>query len=623
MRLYFKKVRAHNFLSIADIELDLTNRGYVLVEGCNNNPKDNSSSNGSGKSTIFNSICWVLTGETIQGLKTNIPNIYGDDGCLVELTLLVDSDEYVITRYREYKNKNDLKIFINGEDHSGKSLRDSEKLLAQYLPGVTPELIGNVIILGQGLPHKFSNNSPSGRKEILEQLSNSDLMINDVKERVSRRFNALENELRLHEDNNLKLTAELSIIIANRDKIVTQLNDMVPEDQLTVEFTKLKYEVSRLEVELAGDKGIRDSIQIEIDRLNNELNTLFNVKQSTIDEAVFKVDEDITAYNSEYFSLHIKINNLKNEINQLDNVVDTCPTCGQKLPDVHKIDTTARKIELEKLQAYYDKLSSQLADLKYQRESILNNVEMEFKDKLESINNSLKSNKEHLDNSTNIIDESTSTLSNKRAELSKLEAQLDSYRSTKNNLQHTIQELSTREEVLNHDLSTSQIEIENTKDHITTLSQIKTLVNRDFRGLLLSNVIDFINLKSKQYCRVVFDTDDLNLYLDGNNINIDFCGKSLENLSGGEQQKVNIIIQFAIRNMMCQYLNFSSNILVLDEIFDQLDLVGCSNIIDLINAAIQDVESLFVISHHSEELNIPYDDRIIIVKNEQGVSNLK
>lgn len=623
MRLYFKKVRAHNFLSIADIELDLTNRGYVLVEGCNNNPKDNSSSNGSGKSTIFNSICWVLTGETIQGLKTNIPNIYGDDGCLVELTLLVDSDEYVITRYREYKNKNDLKIFINGEDHSGKSLRDSEKLLAQYLPGVTPELIGNVIILGQGLPHKFSNNSPSGRKEILEQLSNSDLMINDVKERVSRRFNALENELRLHEDNNLKLTAELSVIIANRDKIVTQLNDMVPEDQLTVEFNKLKYEASRLEVELAGDKGIRDSIQIEIDRLNNELNTLFNAKQSTIDEAVFKVDEDITACNSEYFSLHIKINNLKNEINQLDNVVDTCPTCGQKLPDVHKIDTTARKIELEKLQAYYDKLSSQLADLKYQRESILNNVEMEFKDKLESINNSLKSNKEHLDNSTNIIDESTSTLSNKRAELSKLEAQLDSYRSTKNNLQHTIQELSTREEVLNHDLSTSQIEIENTKDHITTLSQIKTLVNRDFRGLLLSNVIDFINLKSKQYCRVVFDTDDLNLYLDGNNINIDFCGKSLENLSGGEQQKVNIIIQFAIRNMMCQYLNFSSNILVLDEIFDQLDLVGCSNIIDLINAAIQDVESLFVISHHSEELNIPYDDRIIIVKNEQGVSNLK
>lgn len=57
MRLYFKKIKIHNFLSINDAEVQLDNRGYVLVKGMNNNPKDNAASNGSGKSTIFNAIC--------------------------------------------------------------------------------------------------------------------------------------------------------------------------------------------------------------------------------------------------------------------------------------------------------------------------------------------------------------------------------------------------------------------------------------------------------------------------------------------------------------------------------------------------------------------------------------
>ena len=78
MYLHFSKVVLHNFFSYADAELSLEDSGYVIVSGKNNMPSDNAVSNGSGKSSIFNAVCFALTGETIQGLSNNVENIYSN-----------------------------------------------------------------------------------------------------------------------------------------------------------------------------------------------------------------------------------------------------------------------------------------------------------------------------------------------------------------------------------------------------------------------------------------------------------------------------------------------------------------------------------------------------------------
>jgi DNA repair exonuclease SbcCD ATPase subunit len=151
---------------------------------------------------------------------------------------------------------------------------------------------------------------------------------------------------------------------------------------------------------------------------------------------------------------------------------------------------------------------------------------------------------------------------------------------------------------------------------------MSTLVKRDFRGFLLSSVIAFIDRKSKEYSQEVFGTSELDFKLDGNNIDISYCGKSFENLSGGEKQRVDLIIQFAVRDMMSQYLSFTSNIIVLDEIFDNLDIKGTTNVLNLISKKLNDVESIFIISHN-ESLKIPYDDIITVIKDERGFSKIK
>ena len=264
MKITFKTISISNFMSIGDANIELNDRGYTLVSGLNNNPQDLARSNGSGKSSIFEAIVWCLTGDTIRGNK-DIVNCYGSDGALVTINFILDNHAYKITRSKDHsKFKTNLRIEIDGEDKSGKGIRDTEKLLKEYLPDLTPSLIGSVIILGQGLPTKFTNNSPSGRKEVLEKLCKSDFMIEDLKSRINARKSALQSILRETEDKLLTIKTKLNIsentllkeqnLLAslendtNYDKLIEDLNISITEKN--AEITKLQEQYSKLNVEI-------------------------------------------------------------------------------------------------------------------------------------------------------------------------------------------------------------------------------------------------------------------------------------------------------------------------------------------------------------------------------------
>ena len=153
------------------------------------------------------------------------------------------------------------------------------------------------------------------------------------------------------------------------------------------------------------------------------------------------------------------------------------------------------------------------------------------------------------------------------------------------------------------------------------VNKMNTLIKRDFRGYLLTNIIDYIANRIKEYSLTVFGTDDFIFDIDGNNIVISYDGKDYESLSGGEKQKADVIIQLSIRDMLCNYLNFSSNILVLDEITDSLDIVGSQNVLNLISSVLSDVESIYIISHHTD-FSIPWDEEITIIKGNDKISRI-
>lgn len=623
LKLNFEKILIHHFLSYGDTEIKLDNRGYVLVSGINRKMEDNAKSNGSGKSSWVSAICFALTGETIQGLHSNLPNIQFDDGCYVDLYFNVNGVKYRLLRSKDDKKLGtDLKIYINGEDKSGKGVRESQQLLDQFLPDITSQLIGSVIILGQGLPFKFSSNTPSGRKEMLEKLSKSDFMIQDIKLRIDKRLTELNNKIRENEDSTLKLETEKSLTNQRLINYKTELNNVGPCDILNISINDKNTSLISKESEKDILTNSYNSHTNDLEKLNSDYNEKKEENFKKLDLNRVDHDEISSQFNSKKSVLNNNIFSLKSEINKLKSITDVCPTCGQKIPGASKPDTTKQEQELKFYSEQLDSLNSEI-----------NLDTAEYNDSVKVLNE--KFNKESSDLKENInalsattsneklkIDLINSEITKLKIELTKLESEKENYglniKRLKDSIEETNKSLISIDEKLfynsgvNSDLS----------EHLSAVSKMNTLVKRDFRGFLLINIIDFINNKAKEYCSKVFNTDDIEIKINGNDIELNFSKKPYENLSGGEKQKVDIITQLAIRDMMCRYLDFSSNLLALDEIFDNLDSLGCDKVLNLISTELTDVESLFIISHHANELSIPYDYEMVVEKDTNGISTI-
>ena len=620
MNIKFKKITLDNFLSFQHCEINLSNNGYTLVSGINKNPDDMAKSNGSGKSSIWEGISFALTGETIRGTK-NVTNIYSDGKCEVTLQFNVDKDEYIVTRTKDPSN---LFIYVNGENKSGKGIRDTEKILHDILPDITSSLLGSVIILGQGLPQRFTNNTPSGRKEVLEKLSKSDFMLEDLKSRVENRSKDLNQQKANLHDESVKLDTSISMQQQVIDKNKALLDELSSIDISDVR-NGIQVQKIVLESHVCDINRNQESLDKDMSRLsdNNNNITVLSQQIAEIESNISKRYAELqTPLNTDLIDVKSEIKTLQKSISDKKNITDVCPTCGQKLPNVFKPDTKEEEERLEDLTNRKHDIEMSLQKLDEKKTVELSEQRGEVQTKISILKGDISFLQQEINTLQDRIKESQGHRDNVLAQINKDQALVETFDLKQKTY---TDEISAAEEKKKNDSSRLQ-EVNDAIEEINSRQQIiqkfKTSLTRDFRGFLLENVVRFIESKCKQYCKEVFNTDSLCFYLDGNNIAITYCNKEYETLSGGEKQKVDLIVQFAIRDMLCNFLGFSSNILVLDELFDNLDEVGCDKILNLIANNLQDVDSIYIVTHHTD-ISIPYDRGINIVKDENGISHVE
>ena len=641
MRLNFKKVIIHNFLSYAHSEIDLNDRGYCLVGGINNCPLDKSKSNGSGKSSWSSAICFALTGETIKGIKTNLKNNFIEEkSCYVTVILEVNKDLYEITRYREPKP--DLRIIKNGKDISGKGIKESNVVLAQEIPELTSELLASIVILGQGLPYKFSNNTPSGRKEVLEKLAKSDFMIQDLKNRITKRSIDLSSSLRTIDDKLLVLNTRKTAT----EQTLTALNLKLKDFENPIDFdSKIATLNKHIEVaqnlvkqrenDIIAKNKEYDDANNAYNEVSNRLNVEIHNSDSNKISEVTQENNDYNDFYKEYLEKNSKLSSeitlLKQKILQVSQIKEVCPTCGQKLVGVVKPSTAQEEARLAELQKDSSKLFETYSKYSAEHSNTIRLIESTYAKNNDEIKAKYKI---ELDNKRIILEgikkelaelhaKGDFNLSALQQELLKCQLAKQTFTTNLNSIKKDRESNTLILKNINDELLYNNSDKESVEKHIDAVNKLNTIVKRDFRGFLLSNIINYIDSRVKEYSKYVFGSDRLDFKLDGNDIDISYCGKPFDNLSGGEAQKVDLVIQFAIRDMMYQYSGFSSNILILDEVFDNLDSVGCTNVLSLISEKFNDIESMFIVSHHVDELEIPNDSEMMIVKDANGVSSIK
>ena len=624
MTIKFLKLHLHHFLSFDDSTIDLNDKGYCLVIGVNKNPKDAAKSNGSGKSSIWNALSYALVGETLSGLKTNLANNYFNDGCYVEVEFEVDGHKYKLLRSKDdEKLGTNLKITIDGEDKSGKGIRESQALLDQYLPDLTGELIGSVIMLGQGLPQKFTSNSPSGRKEVLEHLSKSDFMIQDLKDRIDNRLVVLNTKVREIDDALLSLDTKKSLYndqLEVNNNLLSELSQKIDYDGLIAQLEDQNGQITKQIEKLNGENEAWSQEKEDLAFKVNEASDIKHQRLENVYNQYLEYNKDIVERKGSASGNKYRI---EKDIETMKNIKDVCPTCGQKIPNVVKPDTSAKEKELEEAIEIYDSIVREEKDNNDAYQEAKNKIEEMFNAEVKQSMDRIKELTFGIHGNTQLLGPLTNTAKTVSNELAKAKADKENHDKRVEEVTHEINNLNkllVELEQNGKDLTTNKLNLD---AHIKAVNKMNTLIKRDFRGVLLGGIIDFINAKAKEYSSKIFNSNNLDFTLDGNNIDIMFEGKDYENLSGGEKQRVDIIVQFAIRDMMTRYLGFSSNILVLDEITDALDSVSCDKVINFITEELKDVESVFIISHHALELMLPEDSRIIVEKNELGVSEAR
>lgn len=252
-----------------------------------------------------------------------------------------------------------LRIIRNGQDLSGKGIRESEQTLTEILPNLNKDLLSTAIILSQGMPNKFSAFSPSGRKELLERLTKSDFMIEDVKQKIALRLKQLEQELRQEEDSVLVNQAKIA---QGKEQVSTAqetLRQIIVVDhtqnilQLTENKNKLQQNLQRLLQEQKEVQKVFEQVNEQLLQAVTEKATENNLELENYLQKYNEVSELLAAQMAELGAKKV-------EKTRLEAISDTCPTCGQKLIGIQKPDTTELRDQINQFEKVLKKYSRKI-----------------------------------------------------------------------------------------------------------------------------------------------------------------------------------------------------------------------------------------------------------------------
>lgn len=311
----FKNVKISNFMSLGEVDLDLSKVGLHLVLGSNRD-SESFDSNGSGKSSIFDAIVWALYGEILR--KVSIDNLVrnGEDNCKVSVDIDTGTEIVNITRERSLSNS---KSYLEVRDSAGKLLFPSDSITAMQesintFLGLDFKTFTNSVYFGKGLSQFFMLADDKTRKDILEAI----LQLVDFDEahfRVKEKYKDTENLInqsnkdlesnsktidlkkksydlyyRSYEEQNAVNTPKIEALIAEKEEINKKISTY------TFTFSTIKGKIEKYEFKYTTlKKKIEDTINFE----NGMIIDASKIKKQKAEAAYFREVSNLTSvYNT-------------------------------------------------------------------------------------------------------------------------------------------------------------------------------------------------------------------------------------------------------------------------------------------------------------------------------------
>jgi DNA repair exonuclease SbcCD ATPase subunit len=547
--ILFKKLRWKNLLSTGNVftEIDLNTHQTVLIVG----------DNGAGKSTILDALSFVLFGKAFRKInKPQLLNSITQKGLVVEVEFSIASNEYKIVRgikpgvFQVFQNDNLL--------NQSAEMKDYQEILEKQILKVNHKSFCQVVILGSATFQPFMQLSAWQRREIIEDLL--DLQIFTTMNNLLKNKLMFNNELINQCSSNRKLIDEkiklikqhLLEIQSNNQQLIEEKDQLISET--TVQITKLDNDYLELENKR---KELENSVEEE-PKISKKVKQLTELKHQ-IQARRALIDKDIN-----FFKKH-----------------ENCPTCTQAISaDFREMTVSNKQNEIETIDSGLDQLIKQY---------------------------------EETNNRLNQIMEIRDQINTQKMDIHKVKTKINSLIDYRSNLEQEIKKIFVKKaESEDNRISDLEKELKEIEIKYNDLSEDKNVMGAagsllkdgGIKARIIKQYVPVINKLINKYLSAMdfFVQFELNEEFNEtikSRFRDDF---SYASFSEGEKMRINLAILFTWRAVAKLRNSISTNLLIMDEVFDSsLDSNGTEEFLKILNNLTSDTNT-FIISHKGDQL---------------------
>ena len=561
--IYFKKIRWQNFLStgnvMTEIQLDRTKSTLIVGE------------NGAGKSTMLDALYFALFARAFRNInKPQLVNSITGKHTLVEVEFSIGKKEYMIRRGIKPAV---FDIFVDGELlNQNSTSREYQDVLEKTILRMNPKSFGQIVVLGSANFVPFMQLPANHRREVIEDLldiqifsiMNSLLKDKQIDNKtkstdVDYKIDMCEQKIELHKKHIETLNRNNAAIIKQKEKRIK-------------EYDELSEELISTNGRLTAETLLLSNSIADFDKASVKLLKVKEMEKALKDK-VAKIDKEV-----KFFHDH-----------------DNCPTCKQgidhdfKQQTIEKRSLKVSEIEdaLQKLEEEYEKLSVRIKEI-----DAINTQIHELNGKISDNFRDIKFNNDYVANLRNEIEElekehasDTSNLD----ELRELKKDLVDHKQRKETLAFERQ----LHEVASYVLKDTGIKTKIIKQYVPIMNKLinKYLAAMDF--FVQFELDETFNETIRSRFRDAF---------------------SYASFSEGEKMRIDLSLMFTWRAIAKLRNSASTNLLIMDEVFDSsLDSGGTEEFMKILDTLTAETNT-FVISHKGDQL---YDKFHSVIKFEK------
>ena len=635
----FTKLIINNFLTIGSAEINLKERGLLLIQGDN---KDDSSadSNGAGKSSIADAICWALYGVTARGVSTDaVVNKTAKKDCSVELHFEDAGEIYRIVRHRkDTENKNSTFVQQCGKPgamptdlHKGTERETQEVINA--LVGCSLEVFQAAVYAGQEKMPDLPSMTDKQLKLMIEEAAGVEVLAKA--HQIARdRLNTAKTAYTAVERETATLAAQLASVtdsIVDEDRKHTEYEasrkplakmELAKIPALQAEDKKLEAEIAAEEAkdrgrELLDIANTFASLKGERDRLD-ALEKNANVAERTVSAIEARARIAKQAHTNAIEALRTVA----------DKVGTTCGECGKGYCE-HDVEAVKKLREVDVVEATKN-LRETVDEYKAAKEGAktARDAATAFKASMTDVT-AMAARQKVLQDEQAAIERLKHRRASIARDISTYKTSAKNILEQKNPYEATAALLRKQQAELMKQMATATDKREEIEAEVELLEDaVKVYGPAGVRAHVLDTVTPYLNDRTSHYLAALADD---NIHAVWNTLTTNAKGEvkekfnievkndkgaeSFEGMSGGEKRKVRLACAMALQDMVASRATKPINIFIADEVDHALDEAGLERLMTVLNEKAKERGTVLVISHNSLG---DWIDEVITVTKEAG-----